>query len=238
MRTDDPSQPASIDCPSKQLHKGMPMICNMTRMVYGEEPDNCTKANLAMIDTLVSRGIHDYYWDEYWEQPGRMTFTHHMRSKHPEIGYIMAEQCDDVDSVLVAPLLWDAMPQTSWDPGFEPMSNALLDIVNPFGETVVAMIGGMGKHEHIGYHLNASRGSNYAAQTFELPQGPCINGSWDGSSCGANGVRRSPTQQPYNTTCSDFVTANANAQWRWTQHGKAKGCPAVPQLDLVGMGCA
>lgn len=238
MRTDDPSQPASIDCPSKQLHKGMPMICNMTRMVYGEEPDNCTKANLAMIDTLVSRGIHDYYWDEYWEQPGRMTFTHHMRSKHPEIGYIMAEQCDDVDSVLVAPLLWDAMPQTSWDPGFEPMSNALLDIVNPFGETVVAMIGGMGKHEHIGYHLNASRGSNYAAQTFELPQGPCINGSWDGSSCGANGVRRAPTQQPHNTTCSDFVTANANAQWRWTQHGKAKGCSAVPQLDLVGMGCA
>ena len=93
------------------------MICNMTRMVHGEEPDDCTKANLAMIDTLVSRGIHDYYWDEYWEQPGRMTFTHLMRSKHPEIGYIMAEQCDDVDSVLVAPLLWDAMPQTSWDPG-------------------------------------------------------------------------------------------------------------------------
>ena len=39
----------------------------------------------------------------YWEQPGRMTFTHLMRSKHPEIGYIMAEQCDDVDSILVAP---------------------------------------------------------------------------------------------------------------------------------------
>ena len=238
MRTDDPSKPASIECPSKRVHKGMSMICNMTRMVHGEEPDDCTKANIKMIDTLVSRGIHDYYWDEYWEQPGRMTFTHLMRSKHPEIGYIMAEQCDDVDSVLVAPLLWDAMPQTTWDPGFEPMSNALLDIVNPFGETVAAMIGGMGLRQHISYHLNASRGANYAAEQHEFPQGPCLNGTWDGASCGPHGVHRPVTKQPYNDTCSDFIKANANAQWRWAHYGKAKGCPAVPQLDLVGMGCA
>ena len=78
-----------------------------------------------------------------------MTFTHLMRSKHPEIGYIMAEQCDDIDSILVAPLLWDAMPQTTWDPGFEPMSNALMDLVNPSGETVAAMIGGMGQFQVI-----------------------------------------------------------------------------------------
>ena len=65
MRNDDPSKPAGVDCPSKTVHKGEAMICNMTRMVVGEEPDNCSKANLAMIGTLVARGIHDYYWDEY-----------------------------------------------------------------------------------------------------------------------------------------------------------------------------
>ena len=101
-----------------------------------------------------------------------------------------------------------------------------------------AMIGGMGLHEHISFHLNASRGANYAAQMSEFPQGPCISGTWDDSSCGANGTRRGAMQQPYNTTCNDFIKANANAQWRWAQHGKAKGCPAVPAPDLVGMGCA
>ena len=130
------------------------------------------------------------------------------------------------------------MPQKTWDPGFEPMSNALLDLVNPAGETVVAMIGGMGTYQHVEYHLNASRSANYAAIGHGLPAGPCLSGTWDGAVCGTNGTRRRSTDQPHNTTCQNFIVANSNARWRWEKHGKQKGCPAVQTLDLLGMGCA
>ena len=118
------------------------------------------------------------------------------------------------------------------------MSNALLDLVNPSGETVAAMIGGMGFFEHVGYHLNASRSANYAAN--KLPSGPCLNGTWDSTtqSC-TNGTRKRPKdlQKLDAENCQDFKTANENARWRWQQYGKAKRCPAIQPLDLTGMGC-
>ena len=50
MRTDDNTKSASMDCPTKTIHKGYPVDCDLT------DPDQpCTAASMATVDALVSK---------------------------------------------------------------------------------------------------------------------------------------------------------------------------------------
>lgn len=48
---------ASMDCPSKKIHKGYPQPCTLRNL-----SDPCTMASMATVDTLVKRGVKAFYW--------------------------------------------------------------------------------------------------------------------------------------------------------------------------------
>jgi hypothetical protein len=48
MRTDDPTKSASMDCPSKTIHKGEPTACDLR---YLDQP--CSRSSMDTVDALV-----------------------------------------------------------------------------------------------------------------------------------------------------------------------------------------
>lgn len=76
MRTDDNTKSASMDCPSKKIHTGYPIDCDLN------DPDQpCTAASMATVDVLVSKGVTSLYWDSYGCE-GRMRFNQAVMKKY------------------------------------------------------------------------------------------------------------------------------------------------------------
>jgi hypothetical protein len=56
MRKDDPTKSASMDCPSKTIHKGVPTPCDLR---YLDQP--CSKSSMDTVDALVKFGVTSFY---------------------------------------------------------------------------------------------------------------------------------------------------------------------------------
>jgi hypothetical protein len=135
MQDHDPTKPATLECPSKNILQGHGVFCNLT-----DFDDPCTMAQFAIVDRLVSLGVEGFYWDEYQAVGGRITFTQAVLKKHPTL-QILGEQGVDVDSLQVYGLPWMGMQPGVWDPPFEPNNMVLQNLLSPHSTTIVGMYG-------------------------------------------------------------------------------------------------
>ena len=154
MQDEDPTKPATVECPSKTVKKGHGVMCDLLNA-----SDPCTQAQYAIVDRLVELGIGGFYWDEYQAVRGRMTFTQAVLKKYPHLA-ILGEQGVDIDSLQVFGLPWMAMPPGVWDPPFEPVNSVLQKIFSPLSTTVVGTYGADQNYNHTIFSLNSSKGTS------------------------------------------------------------------------------
>ena len=214
MRTDDPTKSASMDCPSKVIHKGVPVPCDLQDL---QQP--CSAASMATVDALVKNGVTSFYWDSYLCE-GRMTFSQAVMKKYPHL-FIMGEQGVDVDSTVISGLPWMGMQAGVWDPGFEPLNSVLQTIVNPLG---TAMVGGFGADQNINhttYSLSASKSNSLLIFMWSNSSGP------PGSMGAINKA----------IYCNQIQMSYSNTLWRMQQYGTAAGCTAPLKPDLAALRC-
>ena len=214
MRTDDPTKSASMDCPSKLIHKGVPTPCDLR---YLGQP--CSKSSMDTVDALVKNGVTAFYWDSYLCE-GRMTFSQAVMKKYPHV-FVMGEQGVDVDSIVISGLPWMGMQAGVWDPGFEPLNSVLQTIVNPMGTAIVGAFGADQNYNHSTYSLAASKSNSW------------IDFGWSNGT-GKPGSRAAVTKA---VNCNQIMMSYKNTLWRMQQYGTKQGCPAPLKPDLKALKC-